>query len=306
MPPRRASPSPPARGRTPAKKTAPKASSRSPPATRSRKSMGARAQSPAPRAASTSAAEKAARQKAREAIDELTLFTRPFDTLRHFGIVFGNFLMRPVHAALDPQNAAVTGTLAAAVLALLVARSVPGPHHAPLMHLEHTVMYTIWWFGLGVASSVGLGTGAHTGSLFLFPHICAVVRTAENNNKVNFDPTYDSWSIPPKLAQAFKPLELSPSQSKALPEPTFWSLYLSLLYPVIVWGVGTALGELPPYLVAYGHAKAGEADEEYEEILKEVEQQKKSGKMDNSLQGIFNGMMVCVCVCVCVHAHSCF
>jgi hypothetical protein len=42
------------------------------------------------------------------------------------------------------------------VLALLVARSVPGPHHAPLMHLEHTVMYTIWWFGLGVASSVGL------------------------------------------------------------------------------------------------------------------------------------------------------
>ena len=33
---------------------------------------------------------------------------------------------------------------------------------------------------------------------------------------------------------------------------------------VIVWGVGTALGELPPYLVAYSHAKAGDIDEDYE------------------------------------------
>ena len=36
---------------------------------------------------------------------------------------------------------------------------------------------------------------------------------------------------------------------------------------VIVWGVGTALGELPPYLVAYSHAKAGEQDEDYEVYL---------------------------------------
>ena len=36
---------------------------------------------------------------------------------------------------------------------------------------------------------------------------------------------------------------------------------------VIVWGVGTALGELPPYLVAYSHAKAGEQDEDYEVCL---------------------------------------
>ena len=34
-----------------------------------------------------------------------------------------------------------------------------------------------------------------------------------------------------------------------------------------MWGVGTALGELPPYLVAYSHAKAGEVDEEYEELM---------------------------------------
>jgi hypothetical protein len=31
-----------------------------------------------------------------------------------------------------------------------------------------------WWFGTGVLSSVGLGTGMHTGVLFLFPHIFRV------------------------------------------------------------------------------------------------------------------------------------
>ncbi len=53
-----------------------------------------------------------------------------------------------------------------AVLVLLVTPCVPGPHLEALLSLEHSIMYTLWWFGLGVASSVGLGTGAHTGTLF--------------------------------------------------------------------------------------------------------------------------------------------
>ena len=32
----------------------------------------------------------------------------------------------------------------------------------------------MWWVGLGVLSSIGLGTGMHTGLLFLFPHILKV------------------------------------------------------------------------------------------------------------------------------------
>ena len=284
------------RGRTPAKMTAPKAAqkaaqkskSRSPPATSTRKSLGAQ---PAPRAKSPGA-EKAAIRKAREAIEDLTLWSRPLDTLRHFGAVLGDFLMGPVRAACDPQNAAITGSLAVAVLVLLVARCVPGPHLEALLSLEHSIIYTLWWFGLGVASSVGLGTGAHTGTLFLFPHICAVVRTAENHKRVDFDPTYNSWSFPPKLAEAFKPLGLDKAQTAALPEPTYWSLFFGLLYPVIVWGVGTALGELPPYLVAYSHAKAGEQDEDYDDIMKEVEQKKKAGEIDYSITGLVNTMTV--------------
>lgn len=28
-----------------------------------------------------------------------------------------------------------------------------------------------WWIGLGILSSIGLGTGMHSGLLFLFPHM---------------------------------------------------------------------------------------------------------------------------------------
>jgi len=40
---------------------------------------------------------------------------------------------------------------------------------------------------------------------------------------------------------------------------------------VVVWGVGTALGELPPYLVSYSASVAGVKDEEFEELLNAVE-----------------------------------
>lgn len=36
---------------------------------------------------------------------------------------------------------------------------------------EEAALFALWWVGLGVLSSVGLGTGVHSGLLFLFPHM---------------------------------------------------------------------------------------------------------------------------------------
>lgn len=36
------------------------------------------------------------------------------------------------------------------------------------------LQYVVWWVGLGVLSSIGLGTGMHSGLLFLFPHMLKV------------------------------------------------------------------------------------------------------------------------------------
>jgi hypothetical protein len=35
-------------------------------------------------------------------------------------------------------------------------------------------LYVTWWVGLGILSSIGLGTGMHSGLLFLFPHMLKV------------------------------------------------------------------------------------------------------------------------------------
>ncbi len=40
--------------------------------------------------------------------------------------------------------------------------------------VQEWVKYVVWWVGLGVLSSIGLGTGMHSGLLFLFPHILKV------------------------------------------------------------------------------------------------------------------------------------
>jgi vacuole membrane protein 1 len=48
-----------------------------------------------------------------------------------------------------------------------------------LAELEEGAQYVVWWVGLGVLSSIGLGTGMHSGLLFLFPHMLKVRRRTE-------------------------------------------------------------------------------------------------------------------------------
>lgn len=69
---------------------------------------------------------------------------------------------------------------------------------------------------------------------------------------------HDMWHLPaPRLAEAFRYPDdaTGPGVGEV---PTFWAFYGQIIVPVIIWGCGTALGELPPYLVSYSAAKAGE------------------------------------------------
>lgn len=71
-----------------------------------------------------------------------------------------------------------------------------------------------WWtcvtyFVMGIASSVGLGTGIYTGALVVFPMVAA----------------------------------------EAVDHDTLSDAMVAVLPRVVVWGLGTAVGELPPYLL---------------------------------------------------------
>ena len=52
----------------------------------------------------------------------------------------------------------------------------------PLWELQLLVAEVLWWTALGIASSIGFGTGLHSGIMFLFPHVMKVVFASEGCN----------------------------------------------------------------------------------------------------------------------------
>lgn len=53
----------------------------------------------------------------------------------------------------------------------LVFAYTEGPHTAYRRTIVDLTIFATYWIGLGVASSIGLGTGLHTFVLYLGPHI---------------------------------------------------------------------------------------------------------------------------------------
>ena len=156
--------------------------------------------------------------------------------------------------------------------------------------LEAWLLYALWWLSLGVLSSVGLGTGMHSGLLFLFPHVLAVAAAAERCGGVDFDVRGDSWwggataagaafvcgsggseaaLRGPRWSPPFpQRLASRPVAPLALPPP-FLDILLKVAPAAVLWGAGTALGEVPPYLLSYHAAEARAAAEREEEAADE-------------------------------------
>ena len=111
-----------------------------------------------------------------------------------------------------------------------------------------------WWVLLGVASSIGLGTGLHTFVLYLGPHIAKVTLVA-----------YECNSIPTMLPNrwSYKTFDDCPANPTGV---TVWDIVQAVQLESFLWGLGTALGELPPYFIALAARIANSKSEELEEI----------------------------------------
>lgn len=83
-----------------------------------------------------------------------------------------------------------------AFLAVIVALTVsmwyvPGKHQIYIEAIRKNAFFVVYWVGLGVLSSVGLGTGLHTFLLYLGPHIASVTLAAYECNSLDFpEPPY--------------------------------------------------------------------------------------------------------------------
>lgn len=97
------------------------------------------------------------------------------------------------------------------------------------------IVFIIYWVGLGILSTIGLGTGVHTGMFFLFPYILSIKDTALECNNTNF------YLLGPNKFECL---------DNNLETITHGTIFLKSLPPTILWGLGATIGEIPPYYLA--------------------------------------------------------
>jgi len=139
-----------------------------------------------------SAAEDRVRAELKAKRDKMGLLSTPVTLLRNFALVL-----------VDGVRALVLGLLAQRLLLILVVlpvlaswaytRASYPEHYAPPVcgvtpgglgwRIELAAREAAWWVTLGVLSSVGFGTGLHSGLMFLFPHVMNVVLTVRAHQR---------------------------------------------------------------------------------------------------------------------------
>ncbi|RLU22430.1 hypothetical protein DMN91_004708 [Ooceraea biroi] len=192
--------------------------------------------------------------------DHLTLWQHPITTLHYFlSEVFLSLLNLARKTSL--YKGTVCFVFSIVTLFLLFGR-ISGPQQEIFQLLEGKIIWWLYWVGLGVLSSVGLGTGLHTFVLYLGPHIAAVTMAAYECGALNFpEPPYPDQIVCPK-------------ENDPLWAVGILNIMKKVRVEAMLWGAGTALGELPPYFMARAARISGQnsrSDNFEQEDLRELE-----------------------------------
>ena len=104
------------------------------------------------------------------------------------------------------------------------------------------ICYCIFrWVGLGILSSIGLGSGLQSGVLFLFPHIIKTCLAAQTCKTIDFQSYSNIWFRSP--SNLFKCPELTYESTPV----TFYGLWCKIFLVCFLQAAGTAIGEIPPF-----------------------------------------------------------
>lgn len=188
----------------------------------------------------SSAAKDAVREKDCLERKSLVVWRRPLKTLQYSILELFGMLIGLVSRLL---NRRFLGSL----LALAIIYKLPGPHASYMEMGRQNLGFIVYWMGLGLLSSVGFGTGLHTFLLYLGPHLAAVTLAAYECHSLDFPaPPYPDQKICPKEPYIRK-------------MPNIWQILSKVRTETMFWGVGTALGELPPYFMARAARLSGKS-----------------------------------------------
>ncbi|RZF39450.1 hypothetical protein LSTR_LSTR000971 [Laodelphax striatellus] len=195
--------------------------------------------------------------------ESIVLWRKPFVTLDYFVRELGMNAYSAYRSVLSHKLTVFLSVVCAMLFYGLA--HVDGPHRILMEYSQRKMWLCLYWVGLGVLSSIGLGTGLHTFVLYLGPHIAQVTLAAYECGNLNFpEPPYPDEILCPTVD-----------------DPRWVTSLLNIMRKVqleaVMWGAGTALGELPPYFMARAARLSGKEDEEDEELeeLKRIKKTKK-------------------------------
>ncbi|KMZ76519.1 putative Vacuole membrane protein [Zostera marina] len=194
------------------------------------------------------------RRKQQLDVENLSLTTDPYQTLKLFFSALIFYLRKSLSYVLRNCGWILGMTIIAyASWTFLIVNILS---EEDIQESLHYLRFGLWWISLGVASSIGLGAGFHTFVLYLGPHIALFTIKSMECGRIDFKATpYDtiqmnkapSWIE--KDCLDFGP-SLFPKMPNSLVRVPFESILPQIQLEAVLWGFGTALGELPPYFIS--------------------------------------------------------
>ncbi|XP_016923265.2 vacuole membrane protein 1 [Drosophila suzukii] len=192
------------------------------------------------------------RERERAERSQLVLWRHPLQTTKYCGLELAA-LLRTWSIRLLQQRLLLAALIVLGIVFSVIYK-IDGPHQLAIEFVRRNTWFFVYWLGLGVLSSVGLGTGLHTFLLYLGPHIASVTLAAYECNSLRFpQPPYPDDIICPE----------EPYDKRV---PNIWSIMSKVRMEAFLWGAGTALGELPPYFMAKAARLSGYDPEDAEEL----------------------------------------
>ncbi|KAI8873257.1 hypothetical protein GQ42DRAFT_131251, partial [Ramicandelaber brevisporus] len=185
----------------------------------------------------------------------LSFFTSPFRVLQYAVMFLGSQAVRVVLYVVSNRQLLLGIAIPSAIMFAL--HAIDHPLSGALGRFDALMLWYGYWLALGIASSIGLGAGLHTFVLFLGPHIAEATLSAYQCGDLNF-------SV--RGPDAFQFSSVAASAAAGVAKVSIWRIYRKISAEALLWGAGTAIGELPPYFMARAAALSGRRNPELDAI----------------------------------------